>query len=110
MIMADTFTLPRNPYVSIQDETIGICSGRKKYKFPLEKIGKMYVSKRKSGQISDLIGSFLNFLPENTYNLCIETRDGEETKIRINALERYYFIRLISFVRNLNSNQNTIAA
>ncbi len=110
MIMSDTFTLPENPYVSIENETIGIRSGNKRYKFPLGKIRKMYVSKRKSGQLKDLLGSMLDFLPENRYNLCIQTRDGKETKIRISALERYYFIRLISFIRNINSNKNTAAA
>ncbi|MBF6609308.1 MAG: hypothetical protein ITG00_11335 [Flavobacterium sp.] len=109
--MNETFTLPENPYVSIEDETIGIRSGSKKYKFPLEKIRKMYVSKRKSGQFEGLLGSLLDILPENRYNLCIQTRDGKETKIKINALERYYFIRLISFIRNINSNsRSTVAA
>ena len=107
--MADTFTIPQNPYVSIENETIGIRSGSKKYRFPLDKIRKMYVSKRKSGQWSSLLNSLL-FSAEASYNLCIQTRDGHETKIRISALQRYYFIRLISFIRNINAQQQNTAA
>lgn len=107
--MTENFTIPQNPYVSIENETIGIRSGSKKYRFPLEKICKMYVSKRKSGQWSSLLHSF--FAPETSYNLCIQTRDGNETKIRISALQRYYFIRLISMIRNINNtNQNNATA
>ena len=97
--MTDTLLLPPNPYVSIKDQIVGITSGRKNYRFPLERILKMYVSKRKSGQITDFLGSLLLIPSENTYNLCIQTNDGKETKIRISSLERYYFIRLISLLR-----------
>lgn len=107
--MADNFTIPQNPYVSIENDTIGIRTGNRKYRFPLEKIRKMYVSKRKSGQWSSLLNSLL-FMPEAGYNLCIQTRDGNETKIRISALQRYYFIRLISLIRNINANQNNTTA
>ena len=104
--MTDTLQLPTNPYVSISDEIIGITSGNKRYKFPLQKIMKMYVSKRKSRQMFDFLGSLLQLTHENTYNLCIQTDDGKETRIRISSLERYYFIRLISLIRKINNNTN----
>lgn len=108
--MTDTLQLPSNPYVSINDEIVGITSGNRKYRFPLQKIMKMYVSKRKSRQIFDFLGSLLNLAHENTYNLCIQTDDGKETRIRISSLERYYFIRLISMIRKTNVNSSIVAA
>lgn len=106
--MIDTSTLPENPYVSLDNETIGIRSGNKKYKFKLEKIRKMYVTKRKPGQFSSIFSSIL-FLREAGYNVCIQTLDGSETKIKIGSLQRFYFIRLISMIRNINANQQSIA-
>ncbi len=108
--MTDTLQLPLNPYVSINDEIVGITSGNRKYRFPLQKIMKMYVSKRKSRQIFDFLGSLLHLTHENTYNLCIQTDDGKETRIRISSLERYYFIRLISMIRKTNVNSSIVAA
>ena len=108
--MTDTFTLPQNPYVSIQNEIIGITSGRKSYKFPLQRIEKMHVSKRKSEQFSDILGSFLNLTPEFSYTLFIKTQDGKETKIKISSFERYYFIRLISLVRHLHKGNTNVLA
>ena len=97
--MTDILLLPPNPYVSIKDQIVGITSGKKKYRFPIERILKMYVSKRKSGQITDFLGSLLHLTSDNTYHLCIQTNDGNETKIRISSLQRYYVIRLISLIR-----------
>lgn len=71
---------------------------------------KMHVSKRKSEQFTDILGSFLNITPEFSYNLCIKTKDGKETKIKISSLERYYFIRLISMIRNLHRDNSSAVA
>lgn len=97
--MTETLQLPSNPYVSITDKVVGINSGTKNYRFPIERIRKMYVSKRKSGQFSDFLGSLILLPRESSYNVYIETNDGNETTIRISSLQRYYFIRLIALIR-----------
>lgn len=107
--MIDKSTLPENPYVSIQAATVNINSGKKTYKFPLKRIAKMHVRKRKSEQIVDILESLFQLKPACHYTLCIETNDGVETKIKISSLERYYCIRLISMIRNLRKRDLAIA-
>ena len=91
--------IPKNPYVAIQKENVSISCNKHYYTLPFDCIRKIYLTKKKSGYWSGIIGQLL-FIPETKYTLHIVTSDLDEIKFTINAMQRFYFIRLISLVRS----------
>ena len=91
-------SIPKNPYISIQEESAAIAVNKKHYRLKIRNIQKIYITKWKSGYLPALIGQLL-FIPNTRYNLHIDTTDGQKINLRINTLQRFYFIRLISNVR-----------
>lgn len=98
--MTSTETLLQNPFFTIRNEIIDIGHPNKNYIIAVDEVSTIYLSKRKINRFYILIGKIL-FMPE-TYNLHIKTRDNQEIRIGVNALERHAFIKLIAFIRNLN--------
>lgn len=93
-----TIFIPKNPYVAIQKEKVFISCSKQYHTLPFSGIRKIYLSKKKSGYWSGIIGQLL-FIPETKYVLHIVTSDIEEIKFTINPMQRFYFIRLIALVR-----------
>ena len=90
--------IPKNPYVAIQRENVFISCSKQFHTLPFDCIRKIYLTKKKSGYWSGIIGQLL-FVPETKYVLHIVTSEVEEIKFTINPMQRYYFIRLIALVR-----------
>ena len=99
-----TETVLNNPYVNIQNEELDIHYGGKKIKVALEKVVKMYLTKKKSKYLLGFPGISL-FMPDDSYNLHIKTNDNE-IKIRVKNFDRQYFIGAISSFRNLTKRRN----
>lgn len=95
-------TAIQNPYVKIEDEIINISYSKQRYSVALNNVRKMYLSKKKTNYMLEVIGKYLFSFGKSTYKLNIKTKDEKEIVIRINALEKQYFIGLISFVRSRN--------
>jgi hypothetical protein len=91
-------TPEKKPFITLDDEQVAIAAGNKKFSFSVAHIAKIHISKRRRGYFSAAIGAMLA-LRDNTFNLCVSTDDGQETKIPITRLERYYCIKLISALR-----------
>lgn len=91
-----------NPYVTIQNEEIGICYRKKTYRLALDKISKMYLSKKKPNYWTSLPG--MKFFHDDTYDLCIETRDHQDITIGVKAFEKHFFIDPIAVVRRLKKS------
>ncbi len=96
-----------NPYVNIQNEEIAIQYGDKKIKVALEKVVKMYLTKKKSKYLLGFPVIRL-LMPSDNYNLTIKTRDSKEIKIRVKNLDRPHFIGAISLFRNLTKRRNLV--
>lgn len=101
-------TAIENQYVHIEDEVVNINYSKQRYTLALSNVRKMYLSKRKTNYMSGLIGKYLFAFGNSTYKLNIKTADEKEIIIRVNALEKQYFIGLIALVRNLNK-KNSLA-
>jgi len=101
-------TAIKNPYVKIEDEVININYSKQRCSVALDNVRKMYLSKRKTSYMSGLIGKYLFSFGNSTYKLNIKTKDERDIVIRVNALEKQYFIGLIAIVRNLNK-KNSLA-
>jgi hypothetical protein len=101
--MIDTAILPANPFATLKDDAVCITLHKKTYTIAIEKLQKIHIRKSQSDYFNNLIGSLLD-AKEMRYQLCIDTNDCE-MRFQINALQRFYFIRLISLVRQRrNSN------
>lgn len=97
--MTTKTTLTPNPYCSVHDEMIDINYGKQHLTVPVEKVSKMYLSRKKRNYLSFIPGArLLTF--DNNYNLCIKTRDGKEMTLSVKPFEKQHFIGLISFIRN----------
>jgi len=103
MNMATNLLLSDNPFINIHDKQVDILYRKKACSFPVDKIRKMYLSKRKMGSWASLPGAAL-FLPDNSYKLHICTDDNNEVSFTVKSFERQHFIGLISWIRNLNKN------
>jgi|SRR5690606_27576915 len=95
----------KNPYVNIDDKQLDITYGDKKVKLALDKVSKMYLTKKKSKYFSGFPGINL-FLSDDSYNLNIKTLDSKEIKIRVKNFDRQYFIGAISAFKNLTKGRN----
>ena len=72
--MTVTTTLSDNPYCKVRNEVININYGNRNYQVPVEKVSKMYLSRKKRSYLSFIPGvKFFTF--DSTYNLFIKTRD-----------------------------------
>lgn len=91
-------TFPNNPYIFLEKETVTITCGKQNHNIHLHNINKIHITKRKSGYWENFIGQLLH-IPDTHYNLNIETHDKRSIKIKINPLERFFCIRLVSMVR-----------
>ena len=91
-------TLPNNPYIFLEEDEVSIKVGTTNHNIPLKSINKIHITKRKSGYIENFVGQLLH-IPETHYNLNIETRDKGWLKIKINPLERFFCIKLVSVLR-----------
>jgi hypothetical protein len=100
--MAADILLRDNPYINVHDKTVDISYRKKSCSLPVDKIKKMYLSKRKLGSWATFPGASL-FLPDNSYKLHIRT-DYNEITFTVKSFERQHFIGLISWIRNLNKN------
>ena len=100
--------IPKNPYVAIQRENVFISCSKQYHMLPFNCIRKIYLTKKKTGYWSGIIGQLL-FVPETKYTVHIITSDVDEIKFTINSMQRFYFIRLISLVR-LNANSAVLNA
>ncbi|RZJ30597.1 MAG: hypothetical protein EOO48_04530 [Flavobacterium sp.] len=102
--MATANVLLNNPYVNVHDMTVDISYRKKNCSLPLRSIRKMYISKKKLGSWSSIPGA-MHLLPDNAYQLHIQTADNNEITFSVKSFERQYFIDLISWIRNRhNSN------
>jgi hypothetical protein len=101
--MATELTLQDNPYINVHDKTVDILYRKKTCSLPIDRIRKMYLSKRKLGSWASIPGAAL-FLPDNSYKLHIRTDDDNEITFTVKSFERQHFIGLISWIRNLNKN------
>jgi hypothetical protein len=101
--MAANYTLQDNPYINVHDKIVDISYRKNCCSLPLNKIRKMYLSKRKLGSWTSFPGAQL-FLPDNSYKLHIRTDEDQEISFTVKSFERQHFIGLISWIRNLNSN------
>jgi len=101
--MAAESLLRDNPYINVHDKTVDILYRKKACSLPIDKIKKMYLSKRKLGSWASIPGASL-FLPDNSYKLHIKTDDNDEITFTVKSFERQHFIGLISWIRNLNKN------
>lgn len=86
-----------NPYVTIQNQEIDICYRKRNYRIALDKISKMYLTKKKASHWYD------RFLTDDDYDLCIKTQDNDDITIKVKAFEKQYFIDPIAVVRKLKS-------
>lgn len=91
-------TLPDNPYVVLQQEVVSINCGKAHHDILLRNINKIHITKRKVGYWSAVVGQIL-FLPATSYNLNIETTDKGCLKIKINSIQRFFCIQLVSIIR-----------
>lgn len=91
--------IPKNPYFAVDRETVLISCSNQKHVLPFGCITKIYLSKKKSGYWSAIIGQLL-FIHETRYILHIITSDIGEIKFTVNAMQRSYFLRLIAMVRS----------
>jgi len=90
--------LPENPYVSVDNNNLIINCANKQYTVPVSNIKKMYLRKNAEYWV-DFLEQWL-FVPNNLYDLHIETKEGRGVCITINSLERFYFIRAIYHVKH----------
>ncbi len=96
--MTVTSTLSGNPYCRVRNEVININYGNRNYEVPVEKVSKMYLSRKKRNYLSFIPGvKFFTF--DSTYNLFIKTRDGKDLTISVKSFEKQHFVGLISYVR-----------
>jgi hypothetical protein len=91
-------TLPNNPYIFLEQNKVSINCGNENLNIDLDSINKIHITKRKSGYFENFMGQLLR-IPETHYNLNIQTRDKGWLKIRINPLERFFCIKLVSVLR-----------
>lgn len=91
-------TFPNNPYILLDENKISINCGKDKYNLSLQTIKKIHITKCKSGYWKSLMGQLLH-IPETHYNLNIETHENGWLKIRINPVERFFCIKLVSIIR-----------
>ncbi len=97
--MTVTTTLSGNPYCKVRNEVINIEYGNRNYQVPVDKVSKMYLSRKKRNYLSFIPGiKFFTF--DSSYNLCIKTRDGKDLTISVKAFEKQHFVGLISYVRS----------
>lgn len=89
---------PNNPYIFLGENKVSINCGKTYHNIPLNSINKIHITKRKSGYWENMIGQLLH-IQETQYNLNIETHDNGWLTIRINPLERFFCIRLVSVLR-----------
>ena len=97
--MTVTTTLTNNPYCKVRNEVINISYGNRSYEVPVEKVSKMYLSRKKRNYLSFIPGMKIFSLDTN-YNLSIKTRDGKDLNIPVKAFEKQHFVGLISYVRS----------
>lgn len=94
--MIDTAILPENPYALLKDDAVCITLQKKTYVISFEKLQKIHIRK-KNDYLHNVLGVLLE-AKETRYQLCVDTHDFE-LRFRINPLQRFYFIRLISLLR-----------
>ena len=97
--MSKIAPLPENPYVHVDTKDLIINCANRIYCIPLSNIKKMYLRKNSEYWV-DFLEQWL-FVPNNLYDLHIETKEGRGVCITINSLERFYFIRAIYHVKHL---------
>lgn len=97
--MAYAVTEFDNSYVTIQNKELDIHYRKKRFKVALDKVAKIYLSKKKSRYCTwfPAIERFID--PE--FNLCIQTNDNEQISMEVRASEKQYFIDPIAIVRNM---------
>lgn len=76
-----------------------ISCSKQRHVLPFGCIRKIYLSKKKSGYWSAIIGQLL-FIHETRYILHIITSDIGEIKFTVNAMQRSYFLQLIAMIRS----------
>lgn len=91
-----------NSFVTIHNKEIDIHYRKTNFRVAIDKVTKMYLTKKKSKYAAWIPGS--RFFLDYQYNLCIKTRDNQEISMDVKASERQYFIAPISFVKNLKKN------
>lgn len=95
--MAQTI-LPNNPYITLQEDRLCLHFGKTHHDIDLQNIGKIHISKRKSGRLEGFMSQLMR-IPQTDYYLNIETYDKGSFKITINPLQRFFCIRLLSILR-----------
>lgn len=94
-----TVAIPENPYVALHKDQVRIHCGNSHHNIAVKNIDRIHISKRKSGYLKSLMGQLLR-TREMDYDLNIETRDQGLVQIRINPMERFFCIQLVSLLRS----------
>lgn len=95
--MISLTSIPENPYFTVSKDVITVNCHKKTLQVNTTDIEKMYL-KKNSSYWHQMIGQLLA-APSQLYDLHIETKQGRGICITINPLERYYFIKLITQLR-----------
>lgn len=90
--------IPENPYFHIHNQKVDIFYRKKACTVPIEKIRKIYLSKRKFGNWVTITRVAL-LLPDNGYKFHIAT-DEKEIIFPVKSFEKQHFVQLISWIRN----------
>ena len=93
-----------NPYIILSDELVTLNCGNKTFQFAVNNIRKIHIRKHRPNYFSALMGKLL-FINHPEYYLLVRTYNEKSHKIRINTLERYYCIQLISALRHAKSKK-----
>jgi hypothetical protein len=92
-------SIPINPYVSIDAENLIINCANRRYSISVSNIKKMYLRKNAEYWVS--FSEQWQPIPNKLYDLHIETNEGRNVCLTVNASERFYFIRSINHVKHL---------
>lgn len=101
-----TAKLPfQNPHVTlVKDEVLEFNYHHKNFKVAVSGINRIYLSKRKPGYLSAMIGNLI--LSRTTgFKLFVHVKDNSTLTLDITSGDKYYFVSLISWVRTQIAKQ-----
>lgn len=99
LMVMNTSEQIENPYVKFSENVVEINYRRKKVKFAVNSISKIYLSKRKADYLSSLLEN-LHVTRSANFKLYIQSLNNSTIVLDIAADDKYYFVRLVSRLRN----------